>query len=193
VITGFAPEAEPGDYTVVVTVWDNDGTGLGSHEFTVIPEGRITGLVNHTDQWERNRKSYNTKLFGEAYNQISVFAAYRTEIAPRKRGTNVFWSGERFMLEAAVGGDATSVTCAIDGYPAYTTVMTNTGRKNADGDAIYEGSIWKEDMINKWGRSAPVELNFIFTAFYDEDITKTHEAAVIVDMYEDYWRLHRLF
>jgi hypothetical protein len=48
-------------------------------------------------------------------------------------------------------------------------------------------------MINKWGRSAPVELKFIFTAYYESGLTKTHEETVIVDMYEDYWRLHRYF
>jgi hypothetical protein len=193
VITGFAPEAEIGDYTVVVTVWDEDGTGLGSHSFTVILEGRITGMVHHTDQWDDNRKSYNTKLFGEAYNRTSVFETYKAQKAPRKRGTNVFWSGERFMLEAAVGGEPLHVTCVIDGYPSYAVNMTSTGRKNADGDTIYTGSIWNEDMINKWGRNAPTPLKFIFTAFYDNDLTKTHEESVIVDMHEDYWRLHRYF
>jgi hypothetical protein len=193
VITGFAPEAEAGDYTVVVTVWDDDGTGLGDHGFTVILEGRIKGVVRHTDQWDDNRKSYNTRLFKDAYNQVSAFDAYKAEKAPRKRGTNVFWSGERFMLEAAVGGNPTNVVCVIDGYPSYTVNMTNSGGKNADGDAIYTGSIWKEDMINKWGRNAPVTLKFVFTAFYGGDVTKTHEESVIVDMHEDYWRLHRYF
>jgi hypothetical protein len=193
VITGNAPNAKVGDYTVVVTVWDEDGTGLGDHGFTVVSEGRIKGAVDHTDQWEKNRKSYNTKLFGDAYNALSVFGTYKAQAAPRKRGTNVFWSGEKFMLEAAVRGDAVKVTCVISGYPGYSSVMTNTGRKNADGDAIYEGSIWNGDMINKWGRDAPVELVFAFTALYDGGVTKTDEATVIADTYEDYWQLHRYY
>ncbi|MDR2295456.1 MAG: hypothetical protein LBD95_01540 [Clostridiales Family XIII bacterium] len=193
VVTGFAPEAEIGDYTVVVTVWDEDGTGLGSHEFTVLLEGRIEGMVRHTDQWEQNRRSYNTKLFGDAYNQVSDFEAYKSQAAPRKRGTNVFWSGEKFMLEAAVHGSPTKVTCVISGYPAYTADMTDTGKKNADGDAIYEGSIWNGDMVFKWGRDAPIELDFVFTAHYENDVTKTDEARVIVDDRDAYWRLHRVY
>jgi hypothetical protein len=193
VVTGPAPEAKVGDYTVVVTVWDDTGTGLGNHTFTVVLEGRIKGMVDHTDQWEKNRKTYNTNRFGDAYNKLSVFGTYKTQTAPRKRGTNVFWSGEKFMLEAAVGGDPTKVTCGIVGYPAYATNMTSTGRKNADGDTIYEGSLWKDDMINKWGRNAPVELTFVFTAHYDGGTEKTHEATVIVDTHEDYWQLHRNF
>jgi hypothetical protein len=193
VVTGIAPGATPGDYTVVVTVSDRDGAGLGSHRFTVLVEGRIEGAVYHTEQWERNRKSYNTKLFGDAYTAASVFADYKDLTAPRKRGVNVFWSGERFMLQAAVGGNPTGVTCQIAGYPAYTTAMSATGTENADGDAVYGGSLWESSMINRWGKASPAELTFIFTANYEGDIVKTHEATVIVDTFEDYWQLHRNF
>jgi hypothetical protein len=105
----------------------------------------------------------------------------------------VFWSGERFMLEADVAGNPTRVTCQIDGHPAYFTDMASTSVKNAAGEWIYEGSIWNKDMINKWGREEPVELTFTFTAHYAGGITKTDEARVIVDQHEDYWRLHRYF
>jgi hypothetical protein len=193
VVTGTAPNAAAGDYTVVVTVWDADGTGLGDHDFIVITEGRIEGEVLHTDLWEENRKRYNRKLFGEEVNRTSVFADYVGLAAPRPRGANVFWSGERFMLRAGVAGNPLSVSCAIDGYPAYATAMTNSGRKNAAEEWIYEGSVWKNDMINRWGRTAPVELTFVFTAHYEGGITKTHEARVIVDTYEDYRQLHRYY
>jgi hypothetical protein len=36
-------------------------------------------------------------------------------------------------------------------------------------------------------------LTFIFTAYYAGDVTKTDEARVIVDTWEDYWQLHRYF
>jgi hypothetical protein len=193
VVTGLAPPAEAGDYTVVVTVWDEDGTGLGDHSFLVITEGRIEGEVRHTALWDENRKRYNLKLFGEEVNRVSAFAAYAALPAPRPRGVNVFWSGERFMLEAAVAGEALSVTCAISGYPAYRTTMTNTGRRNAADERIYEGSLWNSDMINRWGRTAPVLLTFVFTAYYEDDVSKTHEATVIVDTYEDYRQLHRYY
>jgi hypothetical protein len=193
VITELAPAAAQGDYTVVATVWDEDGTGLGSHVFSVELLGRITGMVRHTEQWNENRRIYNTKLFGDAYDALSVFDAYRAESAPRKRGTNVYWSGERFMLEAAVAGGPERVTCQIDGYPSYIADLTRTGRMSADGDAIYGGSLWNGDMVNRWGRNAPVEIGFIFTAFYDGDVTKTYEETVIADTYEDYRQLHRNF
>jgi hypothetical protein len=193
IVTGLAPGAAQGDYTVVATIWDEDGTGLGSHVFSVEFLGRITGAVRHTEQWEKNRRIYNTKLFGDAYDVLSVFGEYKTESPPRKRGTNVFWSGERFMLEAAVGGEPESVACQIESYPAYAASLTGTGRKNADGDEIYEGHIWSGDTVNKWGRSAPVSLKFVFTAVYAGDVTKIYEETVIADTYEDYRQLHRNF
>jgi hypothetical protein len=193
VITDFAPEAEAGNYTVVITVSDKDGAGLGSHKFTVLSEGRVEGWVNHTDQWEQNRKKYNLKLFKDETNRVIAYAAYKTLAAPRTRGENVFWSGERFMLKADAAGSPTSVRCRIEGYPSYAAEMTKTGAKNAAGEWIYEGSIWDSSMINKWGRTAPVEFTFIFTAHYADGVTKTHEATVIVDQYEDYWQLHRYF
>ncbi|MDR1571524.1 MAG: hypothetical protein LBS32_03265 [Clostridiales Family XIII bacterium] len=193
VVTDFAPEAAAGVYTVVVTVSDKDGTGLGDYGFTVLTEGRVTGSVYHTDDWEKNRKKLNLSLFGTEYGGLSDFASYKAQPAPRKRGTNVFWSGERFMLSAAVRGEATGVTCQIQGYPGYSAAMTNTGAKNADGDWLYSGSLWAEDMVGKWGRAEPVELSFTFTAYYEGGVTRTHEARVIVDQSEDYWRLHRGF
>ncbi|MDR2133216.1 MAG: hypothetical protein LBP30_07725 [Clostridiales Family XIII bacterium] len=193
VVTGLAPPAEVGDYTVVVTVFDKDGTGLGEHGFTVVTEGRIEGEVMHTELWDENRKRHNLKLFGEEVNRASAFAEYAMLTAPRPRGTNVFWSGERFMLRAGVAGDPLSVSCAIAGHPAYATGMTGTGRKNAAGEWIYEGSIWQSDMINKWGRTAPVLLTFVFSARYEGGVIKTHEARVIVDTHEDYRQLHRYY
>jgi hypothetical protein len=193
VVTGFAPPAASGDYNVVATVSDKDGAGLGNHEFTVIFLGRITGAVHHTDQWDANRQKYNNKLFGDPYNGISAFPSYSGQPAPRKRGANVFWSGERFMLRAPVGGNPLSVTCQIEGYPSYAAAMTATGEKNDGGDTVHTGNIWKDDMINKWGKTAPAELRFVFTATYAGGTEKTAEATVIVDTYEDYWRLHRNF
>ena len=57
----------------------------------------------------------------------------------------------------------------------------------------YEGQLWEESMIGLWGSDAPEQLHFIFTAEYSGGKTKTHDAYVIVDDMDPYWRLHRLF
>jgi hypothetical protein len=71
--------------------------------------------------------------------------------------------------------------------------MENSGKENAAGETIYAGSIWDRTMITKWGRKAPEELAFTFTAEYSSGIIKKHEVKVIVDNIDDYWKLHRVF
>lgn len=96
------------------------------------------------------------------------------------------------MLRAAVAGSPTKVTCKIDGY-SYSTNLNSTGTKNGDGEIIYNGSIWNEDMEYKWGFSKPELLTFTFTATYSGGTTKTHKATIIVDNMNPYWRLHRVY
>jgi hypothetical protein len=167
----------------------------------VVSEGRVTGSVNHTEQWNDNRKKYNLKRFSEEVNRTLSLGDYIAMEAPRMRGTNVFWSGEKFMLRAETEGEPTSVTVELLSAKTgggltdtgYSAVLGNTGKKTAAGSEIWEGSLWNAAMINKWGRKAPEELTFRFTASYPGNVTKTHSATVIVDSDRDYWQLHRLW
>ncbi|QIB69323.1 hypothetical protein Ami103574_08295 [Aminipila butyrica] len=191
--TGALPDkALAGTYEVVCTVRDQTGAGLGTYKFIVVSEGKIIGEVYHTEQWDINRKKYNLGRFKEEINRSIAYSDYLKLKEPRTRGTNVFWSGEKFMLQAAVAGSPTKVTCAINGT-SYSTAMKNSGKKNAAGETIYTGSLWDKAMISKWGRKEPVELTFTFTASYSGGITKRHEVNVIVDNMDDYWKLHRVF
>lgn len=191
--TGAIPDkAQAGTYEVVCTVRDQTGAGIGTYRYIVVSDGKIMGQVYHTEQWEVNRKRYNSANFGSEYNRISQFNDYIELSMPRPRGTNVFWSGEKFMLNAEVAGSPERVTCSINGT-TYMTTMRNSGKKNDAAESIYTGSIWDKSMINKWGRKKPVELTFTFTAVYSGGTTKKHEVRVIVDNMHDYWKLHRVF
>ena len=120
---------------------------------------------------------------------------------PRKRGTNVFWSGEQFVLNSETEGAPSKVTAQIfsvdeSGTPqstGYSTELSKTGKKTASGAELWAGNLWDESMINQWGGSTPEELTFIFTAHYNGGTTKTHTVSVIVDNNRDYWQLHRLW
>ncbi|MBN7773429.1 hypothetical protein [Clostridium aminobutyricum] len=191
--TGALPDkAQAGTYEIVATVRDQTGAGIGSYKFIVVSEGKITGYVNHTDKWDINRKKYNLSWFGNEINAAYTYSEYMALSLPRTRGTNVFWSGEKFMLQAAVAGSPTTVTAKINGY-SYSATMSSTGTKNSSGETIYTGSIWDEDMINKWGMDTPEQLTFTFTATYSGGTTKTSTATVIVDNMNPYWKLHRAF
>ncbi len=192
--TGNIPfPAAAGRYEVVCTVRDYSGAGIDSYRFTVVSEGKITGRINHTDEWDKNRKKFNIAYFGEEFNQRSSYEEYIVSKIPRKRGINVFWSGERFMLVADVAGDPIKVTSEIVGYPTYKATLTNTGNKNAQGEAIYKGQLWNNNMIDKWGKIKPQQLTFRFTAEYEGGSEKTFEDSIIVDSSIEYWLLHRVW
>ncbi len=74
----------------------------------------------------------------------------------------------------------------------YSTSLLKTGTGSGGGEH-WQGSIWDQTMINKWGRKQPEELLFTFTAVYTGGVTKTHQVRVIIDSYHDYWQLHRLW
>ncbi len=191
--TGALPDnAQTGIYTIVCTVRDQTGAGIGTYKFTVISEGKIVGEVHHTDRWDENRKKYNIAKFGNEIREAFSYTDYMAMKEPRKRGTNVFWCGEKFMLLSEVAGSPTKVTCSIKGT-RYSVNMENTGRKNGIGEAVYEGEIWDKTMMNRWGNRKPEKLIFVFTAYYSGGITKTHEVYVIVDNTDSYWKLHRAF
>lgn len=182
----------PGIYDVVCTVRDDTGVGLGSYRFSVVSLGKITGAVTHTDQWEENRKRYNLLRFSEEGNRRMTLAEYQELPLPRLRGSNVFWSGERFVLSAAVAGDPLLVEVAIPSA-GYRTLLTNTGRRNSEGERIFEGSLWDASMQRRWGQKDPEEVDFLFTAEYADGTAVSFDASVIVDNSTDHWQLHRLW
>ena len=200
-LIGGLPAATPGVYQVVCTVSDCSGTGVKSYKFIVVSEGKITGSVNHTDQWDANRKKYNLKRFCDEVNRSIRLNEYIAMPAPRMRGTNVFWSGEKFMLRAETEGSPTGVSVQIFSADpqgnlkntGYLTELTNTGRTTPSGAGLWEGSLWDSGMINRWGRKVPEELTFRFTANYPGGLTKIHTVTVIIDSDRDYWQLHRLW
>jgi hypothetical protein len=195
------PPAVPGVYQVVCTVSDHSGTGIKSYRYTVVSEGSVDGLVSHTEQWDLNRKKYNLKRFGEEFNRLVAFDDYKSLPAPRKRGANVFWSGERFQLRAETEGDPVSVTVRILSKDTsgtlkatgYSTELTSTGKTTGSGGEVWKGSLWDAGMINQWGRNIPSELTFRFIANYAGGTTKEDSTTVIMDSDRDYWLLHRLW
>lgn len=191
IVTTEIFEGDVGKYSVIVTVRDNTSTGVGSYNFIITSEGKVTGNVTHTDRWELNRRRYNINIFGDEYMNSSVFASYSNESTPRKRGTNVFWAGEAFILNAEAAGNPIKVECQIKGT-SYKTIMTNTGRKNALNEWLYKGELWHKDFLSNWGHKKPKEICFEFKAYYPGNIIKENEVSVIVDETDSYSKLHRL-
>lgn len=183
--------ALPGSYEIICTVKDEDGTGMGSMRFAVLSAGKITGSVSHTDLWDDNRKKYNLFYFLEEYNQESDASYIKTPV-PRKRGINVFWPGERFLLRACAAGDPESVTVTIADRGDYKAVLEKTGERNQKGESLYKGVLWDPSMRYLWGVKDPKAITFNFVANYGA-FEKSDDVFVIMDGTDEYWQLHRLF
>ena len=187
------PAAVAGRYEVVCTVRDDGGAGLGTHRFLVSSIGTIKGSVSHTDLWEEHRKQYNMGWFGESYNQPVSIALYRAMEVPRKRGINVFWSGEQLELRGWVGGNPTEVRVEIVGTPAYQIKLRDGNQRNANGEQLFVGTLWDGTMLSKWGLDEPEEVVVRFHALYEGGMIKTEDVPIIMDSQIDYWLLHRLW
>ena len=170
-------DIQDGNYEIRIVVTDAySETATASYNFNV-HDLSITGIVEHTELWNSHRQDYNMSKSGNANSP---------------RGNNVFFPGERFMLNADTSiidpsrPDLIpiSVTCHILNTP-FSTTLSSTDRIN------WSGYIWDVSMLNWSDR----DLTFRFTVDYSGsygNITRTYDAlARIVD--DDYWRLRMKF
>lgn len=181
-------KAQPGIYTVVCTVSDATSVGISKYNFVVADSKSIRGHVTHTKNWEANRQKYNSKVCGKEFDKKLSLAEYLKQKQPRSRGTNVFWAGEKFVLNAELRGDAQEVKCKIAGT-SYEKLLK---KKTQNGDVeIFEEILWDKSMKKKWAGKGPIELNFVFTAKYQDGETKQFEEKIILDDSQEFRKLHR--
>jgi len=126
----------------------------------------VIGLVSHTDLWNQHRINYN-------------LAATGTTEQPRT--IDVFFPGEKFILNADTLGTATSVLVEILGT-SYSTSLFKTA------ESTWEGSLWHEDMM-EWQSH---DLIFRFTAVSAAGGTKVYDVPIRIEA-DPYWRQHGKF
>jgi len=158
-------------YTSYKDVWVEEGHYV---EADLDPEGKVL----HTEKWNENRINYNLSETGDP---------------DKPRGYEIFFNGERFVLEADTLGDFQPVSVNVEfldssslGSPSnFDTDLTNTGGSK------WEGFIWDESFIYFHDR----DCVFKFTAAYDYNGDKFEiEDEVTVYIARDYyWQLHRGF
>lgn len=184
--------AAPGKYTVICTVYDGEHIVSDSAVFVVTTAYTVSGGINHTEQWDSNRKRYNQYLFGDEFNDEADFRAYSLKSAPRPRASNVFWTEEKLVLQVSVTGNPTSVTAALEGT-GITGTLTPTGEKDSSGTALYTGSLWSSSLKGKYGRNGPEEVTVSVTAAFSDSSSVRKTFTIIYDDSDDYWRVHRLY
>jgi len=129
------------------------------------------GKVLHTDQWDLNRIDYNLSETGD----------------PEKpRGYEIFFNGERFVLEADTPGDFQPESVHVEFLgTVFETDLTNTE------DIKWEGYVWDESFIYFHDR----DCVFRFTASYDYngDQFEVEDDVTVYVVRDYYWELHRGF
>lgn len=167
----------PGNYVLNVDVTDAYGESSSDSYSFVVYDLYITGSVSHTELWDKHRQRYNAAK-PDAY-----------------RNANVFFPGEKFILDANTTPihssrpdlKPISVTCHIEGESISPAVLSMTAATK------WHGVLWDESMYYWKDRT----LDFVFTVTYESNygtIVKTHVVTPRIEIVDDkYWRLHMLF
>ncbi len=156
----------------VIALYGTMGTDILALE---IPEESqqpsLTGQVLHTSRWDEHRKA--SDRFWEARRQKAYL-----------RGPQVFWSGEKFLLQAQVSGEAQPpfIEVCIEGTD-YSTRLTKS-------ETDYRGALFKSEMLYLWGGDGPETLTFVFKGRVDGKLF-LDKRRITVDDRQPYWRLHR--
>ncbi|WP_338554387.1 hypothetical protein [Paenibacillus sp. KS-LC4] len=151
---------QAGAWQLSVTVADGLAEPVTISRTVQVQPLKVAGMVNHTDDWNSIRKSFNKKQSGD-------------EEAPR--AYSVFWAGEKFILAAnatETGTDTKTERVEV----AMNRLQTKLEVKNTAG-TLWAGELWDAsfEKLNKG------TLSFTFTAYYNNGTVKQDVVQVSVD------------
>ncbi len=167
-------DVSSGNYQLSVTATDPEGrSGSATISFSANTLD-ITGMVSHTNLWNKHRIDYNRAKTGSDDNP---------------RTYDVFFPGEMFMLSAsttAIDASRPGLTCSSVRCDIVSTSFNDILSSGAGNTWL--GDIWDDSML-KWDSRI---LIFRFTAIYSNGAAVTHDVTVNIDD-DQYWRLRRTF
>ncbi len=155
-------------YAVEVEVYDGyNWSNISPRKYIMVNLLSIKGGVKHTEEWNNNRKGYNLKKSGN-------------EESPR--GYNVFWAGERFVLQGTATGLPNTVQVTMSG--GFTTQLSPTNN---------DKTFWTGEMYDSSFEKLPDgPVTFTFTA-QNEYNTKTDTVTVVISSdWSEYFQSHRI-
>lgn len=134
----------------------------------------VVGKVMHTDQWNTNRKLYNTKKSGNP------------EVP---RYYDMYWAGERFMLR----GDTPDTGASPVKLQSVKVTMSITNDSTFLNERVtsytFTGSMWK----NTYERLLNGPYTFTFLATWNHGHTETDTYTITIqDIWTNFYELHRL-
>ncbi|WP_410513895.1 hypothetical protein PaeBR_05595 [Paenibacillus sp. BR2-3] len=154
-------------YAVEVEVFDGyEWSSTSPRKYFMVNLLTVQGGVKHTTEWNNNRISYNLKKSG---------------YPDSPRGYNVFWAGERFVLQA----DTTGLPDTVE--------VTMTGGYNTQlSPASSDKKLWTGELYDASFENLPNgPITFTFTA-NNEFNTKIDSVTVTIsEDWSEYFRSHR--
>lgn len=150
----------PGQYTITQTVTDPSGEQDTITKTLNVGELTVTGQVQHTDDWNENRISYNQ---------------YKTGTNDDPRPYNVFWAGERFVFEANTTNtntltEATKIEVTMPGGYSTTLTATDSNKTNWIGQ-LYDSDF---DTLSDGA------ITFTFIATWNNGVVKTDQVTITI-------------
>lgn len=142
----------------------------------------MEAYVEHTPAWDKRRTSLNT--CGKDLSKTPTLDQYLKEATPRPRYDNVFWIGEKLILEADTDEDAIRVSASARGTDYSTSLTKEEGR--------WVGSLWTMSMLDIIRFDKPYDITLDFTSTYKDGTTATDSVTIILwgNIYSDI--LHRV-
>lgn len=151
---------EPGMWRMRQTVSDGRSAPVTLERTIQAMPLSVTGFVRHTDAWNDRRKSFNKQMTGH-------------EESPR--GYNVYWAGEKFLLEAD-----TTVTSTATRATRVEVTFGNRKATLAPTVALqtkWSGELWDEQLEEVPDGPA----TFAFTAYYNNGTVKTANVVISIE------------
>ncbi len=155
-------------YAVEIEVFDGfDWSAASPRKYFMVNLLSVKGGVKHTTEWNANRQSYNLKISGD------------TE---QPRGYNIFWAGEKFVLQADATGLPDTIDVTMDGGFMAQLSPSDSDKTFWTGE-LYDPSF--EHLPN-----GPVTFTFTAKNEYNTKIDKV--TVIISENWSQYFRSHRV-
>lgn len=154
-------------YAVEAEVYDGFGwSSVSPRKYFMVNLLTVKGAVQHTAEWNENRKAYNLNKSGNPESP---------------RGYNVFWAGEKFVLQANTTGMPSTVEVIMTGGYTVQLNPADSGK-----------TLWTGELYNAAFEQMPEgPVAFTFTA-KNEFNTKTDTVTVTIQgNWAEYFQSHR--
>ncbi|MFF2091650.1 hypothetical protein [Paenibacillus sp. NPDC058174] len=161
-----------GEWTIKLTVSDRLAPPVVVTKKLTVYELKLKGFVKHTPLWEQYRQAFNAS---KPPNDASI------------RPPQMFWAGEKFMLEAETTDTRTDTFAERVEVKMLRYALDLTSQNTSS--TRWKGELWEESFEKLRNGT----ITFVFTVYYSNGIVKTDQVDIeISGTVYDYLQIHRV-